>query len=502
MSGSVPSYDHIVVVVEENKTPAEIQANAPYIDSLVARGATLTNYSAITHPSEPNYFAMFAGNTMGVTDDGTYDFSGTPTLVDSLAAAGKSFTGFVEAGSPQKHNPWESFGQSYVEKDMSAFPSDFSQLPDVSFVIPNLNDDMHDGTVAQGDAWLRQHLSAYETWAEHNNSLLILTSDEDDGSGNNTVLTTLDGANIIPGTYGEPANDYSLLRTITDSKGVSAPGYAADASPFFGMFTASSGSSGGNQTGGSSPPSTGPVSIGSGPDTLALSVSEDAWNGDAQFTVSVDGTRIGGTQTAKASHASGQDQTFNVLGSFGPGNHTVSVDFLNDAYGGTSATDRNLYVDGATIDGANISGASLSEYSQGSQSFSFHVAGGSGSGPAPVALGSGPDTLALQVSEDAWNGDAQFTVAVDGRQVGGPQTATASHAAGQAQEFDVQGTFGAGNHTVTLDFLNDAWGGTASTDRNLYLASATINGAAIPAATLSEYNGGPQSFDFTVLHST
>jgi hypothetical protein len=60
-----------------------------------------------------------------------------------------------------------------------------------------------------------------------------------------------------------------------------------------------------------------------------------------------------------------------VLGTFAAGSHTATVDFLNDAYGGSPSTDRNLYVAGATIDGAVVSGATLNEYGQGSQSFRF-----------------------------------------------------------------------------------------------------------------------------------
>ena len=106
-------------------------------------------------------------------------------------------------------------------------------------------------------------------------------------------------------------------------------------------------------------------------DTLALQVSEDAWQGDAQFIISVDGKQIGGTQIATASHNAGITQTVDVLGTFGAGQHSVTVSFLNDAYGGTPQTDRNLYVTGGTIDGVAVTAADLSLFSQGSQSFSF-----------------------------------------------------------------------------------------------------------------------------------
>lgn len=99
--------------------------------------------------------------------------------------------------------------------------------------------------------------------------------------------------------------------------------------------------------------------------------------------------------------------------------------------------------------------------------------------PAPVSavtVGSGPDDVLLRVSEDAYRGDARFTVSVDGAQVGGVFTATASHTLGQVQEVHLRGTFGPGAHTVRMTFLNDAWGGTAATDRNLYLDGLSYNG--------------------------
>ena len=106
------------------------------------------------------------------------------------------------------------------------------------------------------------------------------------------------------------------------------------------------------------------------------------------------------------------------------------------------------------------------------------------------------DTLILRMSEDAYQGDAQFTVAVDGKQVGGTQTAKASHKAGQTQSFVIQGALGAGKHTVSITFLNDAWGGTPATDRNLYCDGMILNGAILPGSNLVLQSNGTQNYSF------
>jgi Ca-dependent carbohydrate-binding module xylan-binding len=93
------------------------------------------------------------------------------------------------------------------------------------------------------------------------------------------------------------------------------------------------------------------TTIGSGSDTLILKMSEDAYLGDAQFTVLVDGTQLGGTFTTTASHATGASQTFTFKGDFGGGSHTLSVKFTNDLYGGASGADRNLYINAVTYQG-------------------------------------------------------------------------------------------------------------------------------------------------------
>ena len=247
-----------------------------------------------------------------------------------------------------------------------------------------------------------------------------------------------------------------------------------------------------------------PFTIGSGPDAITLGISEDAWLGDAQYTVAVDGNQIGGVQTASALHDQGQSQAVTVAGSFGAGNHTVTVTYLNDAYGGSSQTDRNLFVDNVTVDGVTTAGAAL--LGDGSQNFGVTIPAGTptpppSSGIGGVVLGSGPDSITVGISEDAWLGNAQFTLAVDGNQIGGVQTADAIHGLGQSAPYKLEGSFGAGQHIVTATFLNDAYGGTPSTDRNLYVDSATAGGVTTQLG-LVQYGDGSTSFNVTLPASS
>lgn len=107
--------------------------------------------------------------------------------------------------------------------------------------------------------------------------------------------------------------------------------------------------------------------------------------------------------------------------------------------------------------------------------------------PAPAA---GANTLVLKISEDAWQGDAQYRVAVDGVQVGGVLTATATP--GAPQDVVLHGNWGSGPHTVTVNFLNDAWGGTPDTDRNLHVEGISYDGIAVGGAIL--FSAGAKDF--------
>src|SRR5215210_3290432 len=200
---------------------------------------------------------------------------------------------------------------------------------------------------------------------------------------------------------------------------------------------------------------------GTGPDSLILKISQDAYQGSAQYTVSVDGKQVGGTFTASASHAAKQSDTLTLKGDWAAGAHKVSVKFLNDAWGGSEDADRNLYVDAATYNGKAVAGAAqvvFDDWTPGAFSFTDGAATTTAPGkPGTLSAGTGSDTLVLKLSQDAYKGDAQYTVSVDGKQVGGTFTASASHAAGQSDTLTLKGDWAAGAHKVSVKFLNDAW---------------------------------------------
>jgi acid phosphatase len=243
----VPEPTHTVVVVMENHSYADIIGNsaAPFINTLASRGALFTRSYAITHPSQPNYLALFSGSTHGVTDDSCPNRFTAPNLAADLSTAGKSFAGYAEdlpgAGSPvcsageyaRKHAPWTNFSNVPGSDSLpfTSFPADFARLPTVSFVIPNLCHDMHDCSIGTGDAWLRAHVGGYASWALRHHSLLILTWDEDDGSQNNHIATIFVGQQVRPGRYAQPVNHYNVLATIEAAYGLPRDGQAATATP-------------------------------------------------------------------------------------------------------------------------------------------------------------------------------------------------------------------------------------------------------------------------------
>jgi acid phosphatase len=248
----LPRPSHVVIVIEENRSPSTIIGNeaAPYINSLVPQGALFTSFFALAHPSQPNYLALFSGSTQGVTNDEAPPAGSpyaSPNLATGLFAAGLSFAGYSEdlpsAGFTgvssgnyhRRHNPWVDFSNVPASSNLpfTDFPSPdrFDSLPAVSFVIPSQANDMHSGSTSTADAWLGEHLDAYVRWAAIHNSLFILTWDESSHSGPNHIPTLFVGPMVKPGSYGEALNHLHLLRTLEDLYGLSHAGDSANVSP-------------------------------------------------------------------------------------------------------------------------------------------------------------------------------------------------------------------------------------------------------------------------------
>jgi hypothetical protein len=242
----VPRFDHIVVVMFENKANWEItSSSAPYFTSLASQGANLTRSYAITHPSQPNYLALFSGSTQGVTnDDCPKTFSGT-NLGAQVIGAGLTFKGYSESmpsdgytgcssGTYQrKHNSWADFTTVPSSSNLTyaSFPRDYASLPTVAFVTPNMCNDMHDCSVSTGNTWLASNLDGYAQWAKSHNSLLIVTFDEDNWLAFNHIYTAFVGAHVKPGSYSRKINHYTVLRTIEAAYGLDGINGAATLAP-------------------------------------------------------------------------------------------------------------------------------------------------------------------------------------------------------------------------------------------------------------------------------
>lgn len=261
----LPRPDHIVIVIEENHSYGQIVDSpaAPYLNALIKNGALLTNAYGITHPSQPNYIALFAGSTEEVIANICPLVLTVPNLRSTLAQVGRSFVGYSEdlpaVGSTdcivgsyvRKHNPWVNWQASPLNqvppaenRPLSDFPADFSSLPTLSIIVPNQQNDMHDGKdpdrIQRADEWLKAHLSRYVQWAETHNSLLIVTWDEDDGKSENHIPMIVVGPMVRQGRYDERIDHYGLARTLTDMYGAQPIGLSRQAHPITTIWNAPS----------------------------------------------------------------------------------------------------------------------------------------------------------------------------------------------------------------------------------------------------------------------
>lgn len=233
----IPRPDHTVVVIMENHSYSSVIGNgsAPYINSLRTEGASFTNSHGVGHPSEPNYLALFEGATENLTDDSCPHTYSAANLGSELLASGQSFVGYSESMPSdgytgctsgryaRKHNPWVNYRNvpASSNRTFDAFPSDFDALPTVSYVAPNLCNDMHDCSVATGDQWLSGVLPRILSSSEYAGGRTAIFITWDEGDVDNHIATLVIAPSVQPGTSVATAfTHYSMLRATEEMLGL------------------------------------------------------------------------------------------------------------------------------------------------------------------------------------------------------------------------------------------------------------------------------------------
>jgi len=265
-SASLPRPDHVVVLIEEDHSYAELFGPPPagalqtwstvtpgqetwdaHLRSFEQESASFTHARSVGSTNAVDYQALFSG----LRPIGDAPISPTaPNIASELNAAGLSFGGFAEdlpsigytGGSvgdySTTHNPWLPFSNfpPRSAKPFENFPDDkWSALPTVAYVIPNQVDNMHGGTVNTADEWFHANIEPYADWAKTHNSMLIVTWDESHQVGD-SIPTLVYGPMVKPGKYSQPITQDNILRTIEDMYGLSPTGKAADAAPLSQIF--------------------------------------------------------------------------------------------------------------------------------------------------------------------------------------------------------------------------------------------------------------------------
>ncbi|MFF4795925.1 alkaline phosphatase family protein [Streptomyces sp. NPDC001276] len=245
-STAVPKPDHVVMVMMENKGYDDVLNNpsnkpkdqAPYIKSLAAQGASFTNSYGITHPSLPNYYSLLSGSDIVKSSAWPEPQSvDTDNLPNQLVTHGYSFADYANQGLPTQwlrytNIPGVPGNLNPMDKRQEEFPTTpdgFDKLPTVSFYVGNGMQSMHDGTIAQGDAFVKNTFDSYIQWAKTHNSLFVLTWDEDDFTPANHIPTIMVGPMARAGEYDQKINHYNVLRTLLDMYGLDHINHTADA---------------------------------------------------------------------------------------------------------------------------------------------------------------------------------------------------------------------------------------------------------------------------------
>ena len=259
--GTLPNFSHVFVIVMENEESSAIVGNgaAPYVNGLLSAHGLAARYYAVSHPSLPNYLALTAGSTFGISSDCTGCFVNATNLADQVESSGRSWKAYMESMPSscyvgdaypymQKHDPFIYYNDIRTNATRcAAYVVPFTQLradltngtvPNFAWITPNMCNDMHDCSIATGDAWLANVVPGIlGSSAFLDGGVLFITWDEgSSGAGccgnaaGGQVATLVIASNGVAGVRSTISEThYSLLRTIEDAWGMSPLGQAGNA---------------------------------------------------------------------------------------------------------------------------------------------------------------------------------------------------------------------------------------------------------------------------------
>jgi len=231
----------ILVIMEENHSTGEVfPAGMPYLWHLAQRYGYASDYTAITHPSLPNYLAIFSGSAFNHPPDcgpGPGCSYPAPSVFGQALAMGKTARAYQESMPARcdrsdsgnyavRHNPW-----AYIPAEAAAcragdvpsgtpsggaLASDVraGTLPNVGLLTPNLINDAHDGTLGQADAWLRQWIPAIMSGPDWRHHRLAIAVAFDEGETTNQVPLVLIAPGLSRTVIRRPLSHYALTRLI------------------------------------------------------------------------------------------------------------------------------------------------------------------------------------------------------------------------------------------------------------------------------------------------
>ena len=248
----------VLVIVEENHSLSQMRTGMPYLYSQALRYGYATHYTAVAHPSLPNYLAIASGSTFGITDDKPPSVHSISPVSIFSAASAKSYEESMPTNCrltdaypyAVKHNPLAYVRAARAKCSTNDVPAGTASagilhndlargtLPAVGFVVPNLRNDAHDGTLATADAWLKAWLARVYVSPDWKAGRLavIVTADEDAYNQGNTVLTAVLAPSQTHHVVTTALTHYSLTGFLTKVEHVACLRNACTAPSFAKAF--------------------------------------------------------------------------------------------------------------------------------------------------------------------------------------------------------------------------------------------------------------------------